>query len=90
MYRSTLLPTRVVTVATPRARPSCQCAACVDEYTGRPLLDPATIAGDVEPVSIETKGNYAVGVTWSDGHTSSIYKYETLHDIVKHSKDASD
>lgn len=71
-------------------RPRCQCAACVDEYTGRPLLDPSTVAEDVEPVSIETKGNYAVGVTWSDGHTSSIYKYDTLHAIVAGTKAAED
>ena len=61
---------------------SCQCAACVDEYTGDALLDPSSVPSDVVPTSVQVKGNYAVGITWSDGHTSSIYKYTSLQELV--------
>lgn len=29
-------------------------------------------------------GNYAVAITWTDGHTSSIYSFEVLRSIAKH------
>jgi hypothetical protein len=37
-----------------------------------------TIPDDVFPYKIESKGNYAVAIVWSDGHKSSIYPYSRL------------
>ena len=59
-------------------RRRCSCAACKDEFTGEPILQPEDVADDVYPTEIEPVGNYAVGIKWSDGHTSSIYPYERL------------
>ena len=59
-------------------RKACRCANCIEEFSGRPLLDPATVSATVYPKSMQPMGNYAVAVSWSDGHTSSIYPYETL------------
>ncbi len=59
-------------------RRACACALCVDERTGEKTLDPATVPETVEPTHIGPMGNYAVAVHWSDGHTSSIYPYDTL------------
>ena len=59
-------------------RLACQCAQCVDEMTGRPLLDPTTVAQDVAPRSISLVGNYAIRIDWSDGHGTGIYTYELL------------
>ena len=59
-------------------RRACACALCVDERTGEKKLDPATVPEAVEPTHIEPMGNYAVAIHWSDGHTSSIYPYDTL------------
>lgn len=59
-------------------RLACQCAQCVDEMTGRPLLDPATVPPDVTAHSIGLVGNYAIRIDWSDGHTTGIYTYEVL------------
>jgi ATP-binding protein involved in chromosome partitioning len=63
------------------ARPlrlACGCAACSEEMTGRPLLDPATVPGDVRPLSVELVGTYGLRVQWSDGHGTGIYTFERL------------
>lgn len=59
-------------------RMQCRCAACVDEFSGEPLIEEESVPADVVPVSVETRGNYAVAVAWSDGHDSSIYPYDQL------------
>jgi DUF971 family protein len=59
-------------------RRKCNCAACVDEFTGKKLSRDDKINEDVFPSKIEPKGNYAVAIVWSDGHKSSIYPYERL------------
>jgi NUBPL iron-transfer P-loop NTPase/Gamma-butyrobetaine hydroxylase-like, N-terminal len=33
---------------------------------------------DVVPLSFDVKGNYAVGIVWSDGHKADIYPYDVL------------
>lgn len=62
-------------------RLSCRCANCVEEMSGRPMLDPASVPEDVQPTVINPVGRYAIHVTWSDGHTSGIYTYEHLRQI---------
>jgi Mrp family chromosome partitioning ATPase/DUF971 family protein len=64
-----------------QVRKSCQCASCVDEYTGKSLILDHKIPSDVHPRKIEEKGNYAVAIFWSDGHSSSIYPYESLEKL---------
>jgi len=59
-------------------RLACSCALCIEEMTGRPLLDPKTIRSDVSPQKIESKGNYAIQFDWSDGHNSGIYSFKNL------------
>jgi ATP-binding protein involved in chromosome partitioning len=61
-------------------RLACPCAACVDEMTGRPLLDPASVPADVHPVAIGLVGAYAIRVQWSDGHGSGIYTFRALRE----------
>jgi DUF971 family protein len=69
-----------VTVPAFRLRDLCPCAACVEEGTGRKILDPATIPADVRPVQVAAVGNYAIQITWSDGHSTGIYAWRTLRD----------
>jgi hypothetical protein len=59
-------------------RRACQCALCVDEHTGRQILKPRDIRDDVKPIGIQSKGNYAVAIHWSDGHASSIYPFDSI------------
>ena len=56
----------------------CPCAGCVDEMTGKRILDPDMVAEDVHPLSIHYVGRYALKFVWSDGHDTGIYPFEYL------------
>ena len=72
--RESLYPARALRLA-------CPCAACVDEVTGRPRLEPARVPQDVRPVKIEVVGRYAIAIHWSDGHNTGIYPFEYLRKL---------
>ena len=59
-------------------RKNCNCALCIDEFSGKKIMNEKNIDPDVYPYKIEPKGNYAVAIVWSDGHRSSIYPYARL------------
>lgn len=59
-------------------RLACRCALCVEEMGGRPLLDPKSVRPDVTPRTITSVGNYAIAISWNDGHSSGIYSFEHL------------
>jgi ATP-binding protein involved in chromosome partitioning len=59
-------------------RLACRCALCVEEMSGRPLLDPKSVRPDVIPRTITSVGNYAITVSWNDGHNTGIYSFERL------------
>ena len=59
-------------------RLSCHCALCIEEMSGRKLLDPKTVRPDVSPRQIMSIGNYAIGFDWNDGHNSGIHTFNDL------------
>jgi len=64
-----------------QARPlrlACPCAGCVEEMSGRPLLNPAAVPDDVHPESLALVGSYGLRIRWSDGHDTGIYTFEQL------------
>lgn len=63
-------------------RLACRCAGCVDEFSGVSLIRPERIPQNVFPRTITPKGRYAVGIIWSDGHSSSIYPWDRLMGMV--------
>ncbi len=73
---------RKIVIGNRDVRLSCRCALCVDETTGKLLLNAATIRNDIMPKEIVTLGNYALGIKWNDGHSSGIYPYETIEKIA--------
>lgn len=79
----TLSSGEVLTCHPALIRRACRCAHCVEEFSHRQLLDPAMIAEEVYPISILPMGNYAVAMTWSDGHASSIFPYEQLLKLAR-------
>ena len=64
-----------------KLRLACRCASCIHEFTGEQLLKDDQVAENIAPESIAPLGNYAVSVTWSDGHRSSVYPYDVLMDF---------
>lgn len=64
-------------------RLSCRCALCADESTGEVMLKENDIRADIAPTEITPLGNYALGITWNDGHASGIYPYETIKKLAK-------
>ncbi len=59
-------------------RLACHCARCIEEMSGRALLDPKTVRPDIAPRVISSIGNYAITVSWNDGHSTGIYAFQLL------------
>jgi ATP-binding protein involved in chromosome partitioning len=59
-------------------RLACRCAMCIEETSGRALIEPATIPPQVQAKRIELVGQYAMLVEWSDGHSTGIYNFRDL------------
>ncbi len=64
-------------------RISCQCAECVEEWSSRKLLDPASIPNDLEVEDHLMIGNYAIQFLWSDGHFTGIFPFNVLYELCK-------
>jgi len=72
-------------------REKCPCATCTDAHgTGsRPTARPAGALSSVlpifeeplKPVKAEAIGRYALGITWSDGHSTGIYSFDYLRGL---------
>lgn len=61
-------------------RKLCPCARCVDELTGRPLLDPATVPDDLTQTDVRLVGNYGLSVRFADGHDTGIFPFRMLRE----------
>jgi len=59
-------------------RLACRCANCIEETSGRPLLDPTTVPTTIRAKHIELVGQYAMQVEWSDGHNTGIFNFRDL------------
>ena len=70
-------------------RLACGCAHCVDEWSGEERLDPASVPDDVHPLKLATVGRYAIQIEWSDGHTSGIYPFERLRELMEQGERAN-
>jgi DUF971 family protein len=71
---------REVTVPAKRLRECCPCASCVEEGTGRRLLDPSTVPAFIRAEQVLPVGSYAIQIHWSDGHSTGLYTWETLRE----------
>lgn len=59
-------------------RRRCPCATCIDEWTHEPLLKPEQIPESVRPIKVESVGQYALTIHFSDGHKTGIYTFSAL------------
>ena len=62
-------------------RRDCKCAACVEELSGRQILQPEDVPDSVMPINMVPTGNYALSVDWSDGHRS-LYPYRQIKSLL--------
>jgi len=62
-------------------RGQCECAQCVNEWTGERILDPASIRADISIEKLELVGSYAVRIHWSDGHSSGLFTWQRLREL---------
>ncbi|MFW5741883.1 MAG: P-loop NTPase [Spirochaetota bacterium] len=63
-------------------RASCQCALCVDEFSGEQKLDVDSIPESIHPETVDTVGNYALSIEWSDGHTTGFFPYSRIRELA--------
>lgn len=59
-------------------RDECHCAACRHELTGEKILSMDSIPKDISVLKATMIGNYALGFSFSDGHSTGIYTFENL------------
>jgi len=64
-------------------RLNCACAECIEEWTGKLLLEPVTIAANIIAEDYLLVGKYAVQFLWSDGHFTGIYPFEVLKKLCE-------
>lgn len=65
-------------------RLQCACASCIEEMTGRKLLNVASVPDDIIAVDYIRVGKYALQFLWSDGHETGIYPFTMLHNLAEH------
>ncbi|QDV09685.1 hypothetical protein Poly30_52430 [Planctomycetes bacterium Poly30] len=63
-------------------RRGCPCAHCIDEHTGRPLLDPSSVPDHLTQKEVVLVGNYAISIVFSDGHRTGIFTWANLRRIA--------
>ena len=64
-------------------RANCRCARCIDEFSGDQLLDVERIPADIRAEEVRVVGNYALAVSWSDGHSTGLFPYRTIKSVAK-------
>ena len=62
-------------------RLACRNATNRNEFTDELLIDPDLVPVDIHPLSMNPVGNYALGIHWSDGH-SSLYPFKQLFEFA--------
>ncbi len=63
-------------------RLQCACASCIEEMTGRKLLNVASVPDDVIAVEYIPVGKYALQFLWSDGHETGIFPFTMLQNLA--------
>jgi DUF971 family protein len=62
-------------------RRKCPCASCIDEWTHEQILKPESVADSIRPAKIESVGQYAMSIQFTDGHKTGIYTFAMLRKL---------
>jgi len=54
---------------------------CIDEMTGKAILDPESVADTIKPTTIDSVGRYGMSIKFSDGHTTGIYTFDLMRKL---------
>lgn len=63
-------------------RCDCRCASCVDENTGRRILDVDAVPQDVTITDMKLVGAYSIRFDFSDGHATGLYTWDHLGELA--------
>ena len=66
----------------------CTCAYCKSEDTGARLIVDDEIPEDITVTNMYLVGNYGVGIHFSDGHSTGIYRFASLESTSGDSKES--
>ena len=61
----------------------CPCANCVDENTGKRMVDITRIRSDLKATSIRNVGRYALQIRFSSGCSTGIYTFDMLRQMTE-------
>lgn len=61
----------------------CPCAACVDEHTGKRIIQREHVPAQVKVNGAEVVGRYAIQFKFSDGHATGLYPFERLYQLCE-------
>ena len=61
----------------------CPCAGCVDEQTGKRLVQAAQIEDSLRARALESVGRYALRIKFTSGCSNGIYSYPFLHSLER-------
>jgi DUF971 family protein len=62
-------------------RAKCPCAGCVDEWSGEVKVKTEDLPSNLTAGKVTRVGNYALTITWSDGHSTGIYAFDRLREM---------
>ena len=62
-------------------RQNCQCAMCVDERSGAQILKKEEVPVALDGLQVNIVGNYALGITFGDGHSTGIFAFKHMRKI---------
>lgn len=63
-------------------RRKCPCATCIDEWSHEQILKPDSVPESLRPVKIDSVGQYALSIQFSDGHKTGIYTFAMLRKMA--------
>lgn len=59
----------------------CPCASCIDETTGKRLLNPTTVHDHVKALYVRSVGRYALQIQFTSGCSTGIYSFQMLRQM---------
>ena len=66
-----------------KLRENIPCANCIDEWSGKKLIQPGAIPDSIRPNNLKAVGLYAIQFYWSDGHDTGLYTHELLRQLCQ-------